>query len=61
MPRKSLIIKAQKKPKFSTRTINRCLECGRANFVFREYGLCRIDFKRKVDKRELPGIRKASW
>jgi len=61
MPSKAKIIKARKKPKFSTRRLNPCVECGRFNFVIREYGLCRIDFKRKADRGELPGVKKASW
>jgi len=29
MARKALVIKAQRKPKFSTRIIRRCFRCGR--------------------------------
>lgn len=61
MARKALIIKAQKKPKYKTRLVNRCKICGRKHAYMRKFGLCRICFRELASKGELPGLRKASW
>ncbi|GGJ00976.1 30S ribosomal protein S14 type Z [Alicyclobacillus cellulosilyticus] len=61
MARKALIIKAQRKPKFSTRAYTRCRLCGRPHAVYRRFGVCRICFRNLAYKGQLPGIKKASW
>lgn len=61
MARKALILKSQKKPKFSTRIIRRCWRCGRAHGFMRKFGLCRICFRELATKGEIPGIKKSSW
>jgi len=61
MARKAMIVKANKKPKFSTRIIRRCWRCGRNHGYIRDFGICRICFRELADKGELPGIRKSSW
>jgi small subunit ribosomal protein S14 len=61
MARKAMIVKAKRKPKFSTRVIRRCWRCGRNHGYIRDFGICRICFRELADKGELPGIRKASW
>ncbi len=61
MARKALIKKAEKKPKYSTRIIRRCSQCGRIHGYMRKYGLCRICFREKANKGELPGVTKSSW
>lgn len=61
MARKALVIKAERKPKFSTRKVNRCSACGRARGYLRKFGLCRICFREKASKGEIPGITKSSW
>ncbi|MCL4387062.1 MAG: type Z 30S ribosomal protein S14 [Patescibacteria group bacterium] len=61
MARKALEIKAERKPKFSTRKINRCKNCGRKHGYLRKFGLCRICFREFASKSEIPGVRKASW
>jgi len=61
MPRKSLLVAAARKPKFSTRVVRRCWYCGRKRGYMREFGLCRIDFRRLASEGKLPGIKKASW
>jgi len=61
MAKISQIAKANKKPKFSTRTIRRCFRCGRRHGYMRKFGLCRICFRELANKGELPGIKKASW
>ncbi len=61
MARKALIIKAQRKPKFSTRQYNRCKNCGRPRGYLRKFGLCRICFREMALQGVIPGITKASW
>lgn len=61
MPKKSLIVKASRKPKYSSRVIRRCGLCGRRHGFIRYYGICRICFREKAAKGELPGVTKASW
>ena len=61
MPRKSLIAKAEKKPKYSTRVIRRCFKCGRVRGYMRDFDLCRICFRELANKGEIPGIKKSSW
>ena len=59
MAKTSMIVKAQREPKFSTRTQNRCQRCGRPHSVYRKFGLCRVCFRELASKGELPGVRKA--
>ncbi|QQE78520.1 type Z 30S ribosomal protein S14 [Alicyclobacillus sp. SO9] len=61
MAKKSMIIKAQRKPKFSTRGYTRCRVCGRPHSVIRKFGICRICFRELAYKGQLPGVKKASW
>lgn len=61
MAKKSLIIKAQRKPKYSTRKIRRCGMCGRVRGYMRKYGLCRICFRERASRGEIPGVTKSSW
>ncbi len=61
MARSALIRKAKAKPKFSTRTINRCSICGRRHGYMRDFGICRICFRELASHGMLPGIKKASW
>ncbi|HJI99979.1 MAG: type Z 30S ribosomal protein S14 [Coriobacteriia bacterium] len=61
MAKKSMIAKAKRKPKFSTRAYTRCNRCGRPHSVYRKFGLCRICLRELALKGELPGVRKASW
>lgn len=61
MARKALILKAQKKPKFSTRIVRRCGLCGRPHGYLRRYGICRICFRERASRGEIPGVRKSSW
>lgn len=61
MAKKSLIAKAKRRPKFSTRTINRCGICGRNRSYLRRYGLCRICFRERAHRGEIPGVVKSSW
>ena len=61
MAKKSLIVKANRKPKFSTRTIRRCERCGRPRAVIRYFGLCRLCFRELAVRGDLPGVTKSSW
>ncbi|MDH3298386.1 MAG: type Z 30S ribosomal protein S14 [Gemmatimonadota bacterium] len=61
MARKALIEKANRKPKYSVRTIHRCNRCGRVRAYMRKFGLCRICFREMALRGEIPGVRKASW
>lgn len=51
----------RKKPKFSTRRVNRCWRCGRRHGYLRDFQLCRICFRECANRGDLPGVRKASW
>lgn len=61
MAKKSLIVKANREPKYSARSINRCNRCGRSRAYMRKFGLCRICFRQQALRGEIPGVRKASW
>ena len=61
MAKKSLMSKAARKPKFSTRRYNRCQLCGRPRAFYRKFGICRVCFRNLSLQGEIPGVRKASW
>lgn len=61
MAKTSNIVRHTKKLKYSVRTSNICSLCGRSRGYMRRFGLCRICFREKALKGELPGITKASW
>ena len=61
MAKTSMIVKAARKPKFSTRQNNRCKICGRPRGYIRKFGLCRICFREYASRGQIPGITKASW
>jgi small subunit ribosomal protein S14 len=51
----------QQTPKFKSRRKNRCHLCGRPRAYIRLFGLCRLCFRERARKGELPGVTKASW
>ncbi|OQX71162.1 MAG: 30S ribosomal protein S14 [Candidatus Cloacimonas sp. 4484_275] len=61
MAKKSLIVKQQKKPKFAVRKYSRCKICGRSRGYMRDFGLCRLCFRKLASEGQIPGIKKASW
>ncbi len=61
MPRKALVVKAEKKPKFKTRVVRRCWRCGRKHGFMRKFGICRICFRELANLGEIPGLTKSSW
>ena len=44
-----------------TRRKNRCSECGRPHAYMRQFGLCRICFRERASRGEIPGVIKSSW
>jgi small subunit ribosomal protein S14 len=61
MAKDSVIARAKKTPKYSTRVVYRCFKCGRKRGFLRDFGLCRICFREMASKGEIPGVKKASW
>jgi len=61
MAKKSIIVKAQKEPKFSTRQVNRCRICGRPHGYMRKFDMCRVCFRKLASEGQIPGVTKSSW
>lgn len=61
MARTALILKSKRSPKFSTRAYVRCSLCGRPHAYIRDFGICRLCFRKLAHLGEIPGIKKASW
>ncbi|MCK4422445.1 MAG: type Z 30S ribosomal protein S14 [Candidatus Omnitrophica bacterium] len=61
MAKTSLVEKAKRAPKFSTRKHNRCGLCGRPKGYLRKFGMCRICFRELASNGLIPGVTKASW
>ncbi|MEJ2667041.1 MAG: type Z 30S ribosomal protein S14 [Deinococcales bacterium] len=61
MATKAQIAKANRRSKFTTRSVNRCSRCGRSRAYLRDFGLCRICVREMAHKGYLPGVVKASW
>jgi small subunit ribosomal protein S14 len=61
MAKKSMIAKAQRKAKFSSRAYTRCKICGRPHSVMRDFGICRVCFRKMANEGLIPGVRKSSW
>lgn len=55
------MVKMKKAQKFATRLRSRCRLCGRPRAFYRDFGLCRICFRRLALKGEIPGVIKSSW
>lgn len=55
------IVKAKRKPKFTSRSVRRCELCGRSRAVYRKFRICRICFRTLANEGKIPGVRKASW
>jgi len=61
MAKISKFIKSLNPPKFSTRAKNRCLLCGRGRAYIRKFKMCRLCFRLRALRGEIPGVIKASW
>ena len=61
MARKAMILKALKKPKYSTRIVRRCKICGRPRGYMRKFDMCRLCFRSLASEGMIPGVTKSSW
>ncbi|GAB6084431.1 type Z 30S ribosomal protein S14 [Desulfuromonas carbonis] len=61
MAKKSMMIKAQRTPKFGVRHYNRCPLCGRPRAYYRKFDMCRICLRKLASEGKLPGVTKSSW
>ena len=59
--KKSMIAKAQRPPKFPVQQHNRCRLCGRPRAYMRRFAMCRICFRERALRGEVPGVVKSSW
>jgi len=56
MAKKSWVVKANRTPKFKVRAYHRCQICGRSRGFFRDFGLCRLCFRKLASNGEIPGV-----
>ena len=61
MPKKALIEKWKREPKFKVRAYNRCNRCARPRAYYRDFGLCRICLRELANDGKIPGVVKSSW
>lgn len=61
MSKKSKQVREKKKLRYKTRYRNRCALCGRPRGYMRKFGLCRLCFRERASRGEIPGVKKASW
>jgi small subunit ribosomal protein S14 len=61
MAKKSKIAQAQRPQKFKVRNYNRCPLCGRPRAFLRKFGMCRLCFRLRALRGEVPGVTKSSW
>jgi small subunit ribosomal protein S14 len=61
MAKTSTEVKFLKKQKYAIRVRNLCQFCGRSRGYMRRFGVCRICFREKAMKGEIPGVKKVSW
>ncbi len=61
MAKKAMIAKAKRTAKFKVRQKNRCAYCGRPRGYIRQFGMCRLCFRKKASFGDIPGVIKASW
>jgi len=59
--KKSMMIKAKRKPKFKVRAYNRCPVCGRPRAYYRRFDMCRICLRNLALEGKIPGMVKSSW
>ena len=61
MAKKSMIAKSKRKQKFAVRVKKRCQLCGRSRAYLRDFGMCRICFRKLALEGQIPGVTKSSW
>ncbi len=47
--------------KYKVQVRNRCKICGRPRGYYRKFQMCRICFRERALRGEIPGVVKASW
>ncbi|MBD3271754.1 MAG: type Z 30S ribosomal protein S14 [Elusimicrobia bacterium] len=57
----SAMVKMKKNLKYATRFRNRCRICGRPRGYIRDFGLCRLCFRKLAHRGDIPGVRISSW
>jgi len=57
----SKIIQAKRKPKFKVQGYHRCEICGRPRGYLRKFAMCRLCFRQRALRGEIPGVTKSSW
>lgn len=55
------VVEKKKKFKFKVRGYTRCQCCGRTRGYLRAFEMCRICFRLRALRGEIPGVMKASW
>jgi small subunit ribosomal protein S14 len=55
------VAKLKKPLKFAVRYRNRCQLCGRPRSFMRDFGLCRLCFRKMAHQGQIPGVKKSSW
>ncbi|MFH1414900.1 MAG: type Z 30S ribosomal protein S14 [Elusimicrobiota bacterium] len=61
MAKKSWIVKQKREPKYKVRKYNRCNLCGRSRAYMRDFGICRLCFRKLACVGNIPGVVKSSW
>jgi len=61
MATKAQIAKANRTPKYSSRSQTRCQITGRSRGVYRKFRVSRIMLRKLALEGKVPGMRKASW
>ncbi|MCX6012573.1 MAG: type Z 30S ribosomal protein S14 [Chloroflexi bacterium] len=61
MAKESKKAKSLRPPKYTVQHRSRCYLCGRPRGYIRQFGLCRICFRKLALEGVLPGVRKSSW
>lgn len=61
MAKKSQLAQIGLSKKFKVREGNRCPLCGRPRAYLRKFAMCRICFRSRALRGEIPGVIKASW
>lgn len=61
MARTSIKVRAGRAPKYKSRVVRRCVQCGRKHGYLRDFDLCRICFREHAHEGLIPGVKKSSW
>ena len=61
MAKTSKRVASERAPTHKVQHRNRCRLCGRPRAYIRKFQICRICFRNKAHKGEIPGVMKSSW